>query len=299
MQRIRSALLRLSVALAPVTRPIRSVFQRLAAIQEPIPTSWARALALCAAALVLWGYLDLSAHQHAVNPLDTTVPTLAQIWEKGVVKVFEATGRQQERMIVKDILVSGERLLIGFTLSVALSLVLGVLAGAFDAARAVLDPMFTVFSKTPAVAMYGLFFACFKSSEWFYCAFIMFAVVPTLAQAISYSVRAFPKELRYKLHTLGAGRVDFLVLMTRYSLPNMFDALKLQIGTAIGILIAAELIAAAAGFGYTIRIEGRLLNVSANLVYLAFLGFTGWVMYKVIDLQRWVMCRETRIRKES
>ena len=54
-------------------------------------------------------------------------------------------------------------------------------------------------------------------------------------------------------------------------------------------LIAAEMLFASEGFGYTIRQQSRLVNMNVVYIYLAILGLSGllfdWIL---VRLRRWL-----------
>ena len=61
-------------------------------------------------------------------------------------------------------------------------------------------------------------------------------------------------------------------------LPKIIDSIRLQIGPAMGFLLAAELMIGSTGLGCQIRMQSRTLNYSIIFVYLAILGIIGLVL---------------------
>ena len=69
--------------------------------------------------------------------------------------------------------------------------------------------------------------------------------------------------------------------------PKLLDALRLVIGPALVYLIAAEMVVGDVGFGYRIRLQSKLLNMSVVYPYLALLAAFGFGMdYALKRLQR-------------
>ena len=73
----------------------------------------------------------------------------------------------------------------------------------------------------------------------------------------------------------------------RQTLPKITDSIRLQIGPAMVYLIAAEMVCGDVGFGYRIRLQSRLLNMSVVYPYLALLAAFGFgIDYGLRRLQR-------------
>jgi NitT/TauT family transport system permease protein len=123
-----------------------------------------------------------------------------------------------------------------------------------------------------------------------YVTMIAFGVLPTLALSTYLAVKEFPDELQFKAYTLGASHFEVIWhIIGRYVLPRLLDGVRLMIGPALVYLIAAEMLVASLGFGYRIRIEGKLQNMSVVYPYLALLAAFGFGMDSGLRwLQRWL-----------
>jgi NitT/TauT family transport system permease protein len=121
-----------------------------------------------------------------------------------------------------------------------------------------------------------------------YVAMIAFGILPTLAMTVYLAVKEFPEELQFKAYTLGASHTEVIwTIIFRYVFPKLIDALRLVIGPAMVFLIAAEMLVGDVGFGYRIRLQSKLLNMSVVYPYLAMLAAFGFAMdYLLRLLQR-------------
>jgi NitT/TauT family transport system permease protein len=101
-------------------------------------------------------------------------------------------------------------------------------------------------------------------------------------------VKDFPEELQYKSYTLGASHMEVIgSIILSQVLPRLIDALRLVIGPALVYLIAAEMVVGDVGFGYRIRLQSKLLNMSVVYPYLALLAGFGFSMnFLLCRLQR-------------
>jgi NitT/TauT family transport system permease protein len=223
-------------------------------------------------------YAHLSRRQHAKNPDDTTIPTASQLRD-GVTRAFEVNRRTEERWVVVDSLATGKRLFLGLGVGIAGSIVLGLLMGCFKFAEAFLVPPLSLLAKVPPTAALAVFFVMVGTDTEMYVAMIAFGVLPTLAQSVYLAVRDVPSENTYKAMTLGASRGEIILdVIFSQIRPRVIDAIRLQIGPAMVYLIAAEMVCGDVGFGYRIRLQSRLLDMSVVYPYLVLLASFGFLM---------------------
>jgi NitT/TauT family transport system permease protein len=228
--------------------------------------------------LLLSVYAFLSHRQHLKNPDDRTIPTATQLGE-GVKRAFEMNARTEERWIVVDAAASLKRLFLGLVCGVVGAVLLGLLMGCFRPVEAFFAPPLTLLAKVPPTAALAVFFVMVGTDTEMYVTMIAFGVLPTLAQSVYLAVRDVPTELVNKAQTLGASRGEILWnVIFKQILPNILDGIRLQIGPAMVYLIAAEMVCSDTGFGYRIRLQSRLLDISVVYPYIALLAAFGFAM---------------------
>jgi len=247
-------------------------------IRKPIKKKWSTALGVLSVLILLCGYTYLSHRQHAANPDDTTIPSWKQLWQ-GVKKAVALDEYTRERWIVEDAKATLARLFIGLFFGIAGALVLGVIMGCVKAVEAFLVPPLSLLAKIPPTAALAVFFVMVGTGTNMYVMMIAFGVLPTLAQAVYLSVKDVPEELLNKAYTLGASNCEVIWnIIVRFILPRLIDAIRLQIGPAMVYLIAAEMVCGDVGFGYRIRLQSRLLNMSVVYPYLGALAAFGFAV---------------------
>jgi NitT/TauT family transport system permease protein len=125
----------------------------------------------------------------------------------------------------------------------------------------------------------AVFFVMAGTGLEMHVAMIAFGVLPVMAQSVYLAARDVPDELLFKAYTLGASDDEVILeVILPFVMPKLLDTLRLQIGPAMVYLIAAEMLVGDVGFGYRIRLQQRLLNMSLvypYLVILAAFGFLG------------------------
>jgi NitT/TauT family transport system permease protein len=259
-------------------------------IRRPIKRTTAMVLGVLSIILLLGSYTWLSHRQHVQNPDDTTIPTWKQL-AKGVVTATEVNPRAKERWLLEDAKASGFRLFVGLALGIGTALVLGILMGCFTPIEAFFQPPLSLLAKVPPTAALAVFFVLVGTDTEMYISMIAFGILPTLAITVYLAVKEFPEELQFKAYTLGASHFEVIaVVIFRYVFPKLLDAIRLVIGPAMVFLIAAEMLVGDVGFGYRIRLQSKLLNMSVVYPYLALLAAFGFGMDYVLRFLQQRLC---------
>ena len=262
-------------------------------IRKPIPQSWRVGLGVASFLLLIGAYSYLSHRQLEENPDDRSIPSWSRLWSDGVVRVFTPNEHTGEVWIWQDFQATfRERLLAGMLVGVGVSLLVGLLMGCYDPLEAFFLPPLAFLAKIPPVAMLAVFFVLVGSGFEMYVTMIAFGIVPVLAQSIYHAAKDdVPDELLHKAYTLGASQMESIYnVIYKQTLPRIIDGVRLQVGPAMVYLIAAEWIAADVGFGYHLRLQSRLLDMSVVYVYLIVLGAVGFFLDFVLTRLRLWLC---------
>ncbi|MBN1974245.1 MAG: ABC transporter permease subunit [Sedimentisphaerales bacterium] len=223
-------------------------------------------------------YLFLSHRQHIINPDDSTMPAISQLAE-GIRSISRADEFTNERWIVVDAKATFSRFFLGLAFTVVLSISWGIIIGCFKVWKesSVLPLVF--FSFIPPTAAMPVFFVIMGTDMAMYIALIVFGTFPVLARAICLAVDEIDDEFIFKSQTLGASRCEVIYnVIFKQIFPKILDSVRLQIGIAVILLIAAEMMCGDAGFGYRIRIHYKLANMSVLYPYCAILAGFGFLL---------------------
>jgi NitT/TauT family transport system permease protein len=222
--------------------------------------------------------------------VDRTVPTWTSLYRDGLLRVLQPQGlRHNEYWLWRDTLATARRLIRGLTLGVLLSLALGVLMGAYAPIGAFFVPPLAFLAKIPPTAMLAVFFVLVGTTLKMYVAMIAFGTLPTLAQTVYQSARKdVPESLIFKAYTLGASHAELIWnVIYKQILPRLIDAVRLQVGPAMVLLVAAEWMVASEGFGYRLRLFYQRTDMTVVYVYLLLLGLAGLVIdYALVVFRR-------------
>lgn len=223
---------------------------------------------------------------------DRSVPTWRSLYRDGLRRVLEPEGlKKDEYWLREDAWATAGRLLGGLGLGVLLSVILGLAMGCYTWMEAICVPPLSFLAKIPPTAMLAVFFVLVGTTYPMYVTMIAFGTLPTLAQAIHQAAKKdVPDELIYKAYTLGASQMELVWnVVFRQILPRLIDAVRLQVGPAMVLLIAAEWMVAGEGFGYRLRLFFQRTDMTVVFVYLIILGVVGLLIdYALIGLRRWL-----------
>lgn len=231
--------------------------------------------------------------QESQTAIDRTVPTWSSLYHDGLLRVLSPQGlKKDEYWLAEDAWATFIRLISGLGVGVALSLIIGILMGAYASIESFFLPPLSFLAKIPPTAMMAIFFILVGTSYQMYVTMIAFGVLPTLAQSIYQSAKKdVPENLIFKAYTLGASSLELIWnVIYKQILPRLIDAVRLQIGPAMVMLVAAEWMVSSAGFGYRLRLFYQRTDMTVIFVYVLILGVAGLAADYLLTLLRRKLC---------
>jgi len=250
-------------------------------IRRAIPPWLFWLLAICGVVVLLGLYELISLRQTRINSLQSTIPSFEKLGV-GLKQIFRPQGLPENPkppMFWTDIRATLWRLVMGMSVGVAASIVVGVLMGAYRWIEAPLGPVVMFLSKIPPTAMMPIYFALVGTDQRMFTSMVALGIFFSMTQSIYQAVRQdVSDEAINKAYTLGASEMEIIYeVIWKQILPKIIDSIRLQIGPAMVFLLAAEMVVGNAGLGYQIRMQSRILNMSIVYVYLAILAFIGLI----------------------
>jgi ABC-type nitrate/sulfonate/bicarbonate transport system permease component len=184
--------------------------------------------------------------------------------------------------------VSLVRVLEGFVLGAGVGVPLGMLIGRVRVFNDLFDPVLELARPVPALALIPLAIAWFGIGELSKVFLIAYAAFfPILINVIAGFHSVDPIHLR-AARSLRASELQIfrdVVLMSAF--PHIIAGLRIGMGMAFLVLVAAELIASNAGLGYLIQ-EARLnFHTPRIFVGIIAIGLLGYALSKsLLELER-------------
>ena len=193
--------------------------------------------------------------------------------------------------LLEHIMASVEVVIVGFALSSAVAIPLGLLMGSFRIVQAVMDPPVNFIRYLPVTSFVPLFILWIGIGLEQRVAVIVFGVFFQQLVMISDVSKSVGKDLVNASYTLGCSRRDVLLhVLAPASLPGILDTLRVTIGWAWTYLVVAELVAASSGLGYISLKAMRGLQVDVIFLAIAVIGLLGLLTDQIFRLIRLKAC---------
>jgi NitT/TauT family transport system permease protein len=229
--------------------------------------------------LVAWEiYVDVSGIRAAVLPAPSSI--------------LQATWTNRDLLIANAIPTTVETIG-GFLLSVVLGGFLGILLTYFSLVRDALYPNVIVFQLIPKVAVAPLFILWLGIGWESRLAIALFiAFFPIVISTVS-GLNAADVAILRLCESLAASRSQiFFKVRLPYSLPFLFNGMKISITLSIIGVIVGEFITSQQGLGYIILFAGSRLETATVMAALLVLCTVGLALYGLIAVaERLIMAK--------
>ncbi|AIF51176.1 ABC transporter permease [Pelosinus sp. UFO1] len=222
--------------------------------------------------LLLW---EIMAHIHIIDTRLLSSPSL--ILQAFIPLLFSGD-------LLYNTAVSVQRVLWGFLAGSIPGILLGIGMGLSPVIRSALEPMIAATYPIPKLALMPLILLIFglgETSKIFTIAIGVFylVVINTMAGVLS-----IDKIYLDVAQNFGANRKNFyLTVALPGALPMIFAGLKLGMGMALILIVAAELSAAKAGVGWMIWRAYDMFDIEQMFVALITLSILGYIFSLLLD----------------
>lgn len=190
-----------------------------------------------------------------------------------------------------DILLSVERIGIGFMAAVVIGVPIGMLMARNEYIYQAIDPILQFIRPIPPLAYIPLLVVWFGIGETSKDILILVGTIPVIIINSIAGVRSTPVERIRLAQCLGATSLQqFVYVILPSALPQIFTGLRVGIGIAWTCLVAAEMIAASAGLGWLIQEAGQELQTAIIFIGIVVIGILGYAMELLIrGLEHWLI----------
>ncbi|MCB0881733.1 MAG: ABC transporter permease [Thermoleophilia bacterium] len=236
-------------------------------IRDELSAPWRVGLMIVGmlAPLALWLFMSTS------SSTSLLVPSPAQTWEG-------ARTLWHEGVLTGDVWASGRRILIGYAISMAIAVALGLLMGSFRSAESFFEAPIAFMRYIPATALVPLMLFWLGIDETPKIALIVIGSVFFNVLMVADVARNVPRELINAAYTLGAGRLRVLRrVILPHSVPGIIDVARINLAAAWAILVVAELLAADQGLAFRITRAQRFRQIDEMFALLIIFGIIGIV----------------------
>ncbi len=177
-----------------------------------------------------------------------------------------------------------QRILIGFTIGAVPGTLLGLAMGMNRFVRAYFDPVVSLLYPIPKIAVLPLIIFIFglgEGSKWAVIAIGVFFLMTINTEAGVRQIERIYLDVA-QAYRIRPASFYFRVLLPG-ALPNIFAGIKLSIGIAIVLGVAAEFTAAKSGLGFAIYNSEQLLDIEKLYVALVAVSVLGFLLSSLVD----------------
>ncbi len=234
--------------------------------------------------------------QIAASGPQSSLPPPTRIWEEAkdlIVAPFYWAGSQDIGLGWR-ILVSLQRVAIGFSLAAVVGVLLGTLVGQSVWAMRGLDPVFQVLRTVPPLAWLPLSLAAFRDSQPS-AIFVIFitAIWPVIINT-AVGIRNIPQDYRNVAQVLRLNQIEFFYrIMVPSAAPYIFTGLRIGVGLSWLAIVAAEMLTGGVGIGFFIWDAWNSSRLSDIIVALVYIGVVGFLLDRLVALAGHVITRGT------
>jgi len=216
-----------------------------------------------------------------------TLPAPSVVWAEAgdlVMQPFFDNGPQDIGLGWR-VLVSIQRVMIGFGLASVVGILLGTFIGQSVYATRGLDPIFQVLRTVPPLAWLPLALAAFRDSNPSAIFVIFITSIWPIIINTAVGIRNIPQDYRNVALVLRLNPLEFFLrIMVPAAAPYMFTGLRIGIGLAWLAIVAAEMLTGGVGIGFFIWDAWNSSRLPDIIVALCYIGVTGFVLDRLVGL---------------
>jgi NitT/TauT family transport system permease protein len=199
------------------------------------------------------------------------VPTPAETW-------WALADQWREGNLWNDFRTSVMRIGAGYSLSIALGVMIGISVGSMRSVEAALEAPIGFMRYVPATALTPLLLLWLGIGESPKITLIVVGTVFFNILMVADVARNVPRELLEASYTLGATRLTVLRrVILRHSIPGIIDVARINLAAGWLMLVVAELLAAQEGLAFRIIRAQRFRQVDTMFAMLVVFGVIGVV----------------------
>lgn len=221
--------------------------------------------------LVAWELVGLSGY---INPIFLSSPS--RILKEGYILLAQGP-------LIDDLRISGEEFLLGYSLSIAVGIPVGILVGWYKRLNYVVEPFLSALYATPRIALLPLVILWFGIGLQSKTVIIFLgAVFPIVISSLT-GVRTVDVRLINVARCFGATEwALFKSVILPSCVPFILTGLRLGLAHALTGVVVAEFFAARGGVGFMITTAGAMFETDTVFVGILIVAFCGVLFTEVI-----------------
>src|SRR5712671_1627101 len=268
--------------------PGRSFASRIMPVLNAVASRIVPPLVMILAILAVWQFLG--------SKPGATLPPPSKIWTEAydlIVDPFFVAGPQDIGLGWR-VLISLQRVAIGYGLACLIGIMLGTLIGQSVWAMRGLDPIFQMLRTISPLAWLPISLAAFRDSQPSAIFVIFITAVWPIIINTSVGIRNIPQDYRNVAAVLRLNHVEFFFkIMIPSAAPYIFTGLRIGIGLSWLAIVADEMLTGGVGIGFFIWDAWNSSRLSDIVVALVYIGLIGFALDRIMALLATIVTRGT------
>ena len=186
--------------------------------------------------------------------------------------------------LLSESAISFRRVIIAFCCATIVGVPIGLFSGTFILVNKIVLPVNSFFRYIPPTAFISLLIVYFGVDEMFKYAIIFLGMIFFIIQMVIYVVDDV--DMKYIELGLTSGFSNWKIfkkVIIHFSMPRVFDVLRINIGSAWTFLVAAEIVGAERGLGHLIAVSQRFLRLSDLYAGIFAFGIIGLLTDRLLN----------------
>jgi nitrate/nitrite transport system permease protein len=225
-----------------------------------------------------------------------TLPSPTKIWSEAkdlIVDPFFVAGPQDIGLGWR-VLVSLQRVAIGYGFAAVIGILLGTIIGQSMWAMRGLDPIFQVLRTISPLAWLPISLAAFRDSQPSAIFVIFITSVWPIIINTAVGIRNIPQDYRNVAAVLRLNHLEFFAkIMIPSAAPYIFTGLRIGIGLSWLAIVAAEMLTGGVGIGFFIWDAWNSSRLSDIVVALVYIGLVGFILDRIVAFIATIVTRGT------
>jgi nitrate/nitrite transport system permease protein len=214
-----------------------------------------------------------------------TLPAPTKIWSEArdlILDPFFVAGPQDIGLGWR-VLISLQRVAIGYGFASLIGILLGALIGQSVWAMRGLDPIFQMLRTISPLAWLPISLAAFRDSQPSAIFVIFITAVWPIIINTAVGIRNIPQDYRNVAAVLRLNHLEFFYkIMIPSAAPYIFTGLRIGIGLSWLAIVAAEMLTGGVGIGFFIWDAWNSSRLSDIVVALVYIGLVGFILDRIV-----------------
>ena len=227
--------------------------------------------------LGIWALVSLSS--------GSSIPSPAATWQQAVTVFSDPFYRKgpNDQGVGWNVLMSLERVALGFGLAAAVGIPAGFLIGRFEFLGRMCNPLISLLRPVSPLAWLPIGLLVFKGANPAAIWTIFICSIWPMVINTAVGVQRVPQDYMNVARVLNLSEWKILTrILFPATLPYMLTGVRLAVGTAWLVIVAAEMLTGGVGIGFWVWDEWNNLNVKNIIIAIFVIGIVGLALEQML-----------------